>query len=113
MDGIMGILVLSDTVHVIELQTNTEVDVPAGEALIVVPGEPVGEPFSVTDKDINPWWKNPSSSGADQSGTRSNLSGNKDFNPIPGINGETIYWGGWLILAIIYLVIFVVKIVKK
>lgn len=112
LNGITAIYVISGSALVHEPETETQVEVPAGKALIVVPGEPVGEPFAVSDQDLNTWWKNSSVSDASSNATITAIQG-KDFNPFPGVDGGTLYWGGWFIIAILYLIIFIVKLVKK
>jgi hypothetical protein len=56
-NGVTGVLVLADTAHVREPVTGSEVDVPAGSVVIVVPGYEIGAPIPVSDGDINAWWE--------------------------------------------------------
>ena len=58
-NGVTGVLVLVGTAHVREPVTGSEVDVPAGSVVVVVPGYEIGAPIPVSDGDINVWWENP------------------------------------------------------
>ncbi|MDP2991250.1 MAG: PDZ domain-containing protein, partial [Kiritimatiellota bacterium] len=55
-NGVTGVLVLADTAHVREPVTGSEVDVPAGSVVIVVPGYEIGAPIPVSGNDVNAWW---------------------------------------------------------
>jgi membrane-associated protease RseP (regulator of RpoE activity) len=59
-NGVTGVLVLADTAHVREPVTGSEVDVPAGSAVVVVPGDKIGVLIPVSDSDIHAWWQNTS-----------------------------------------------------
>jgi hypothetical protein len=56
-DGSTGVLVLADTARVREPVTGSEVDVPAGSVVIVVPGYDIGAPIPVSDGEVNAWWE--------------------------------------------------------
>ena len=115
LNGITAILVLEGSALVNEPVTGTEVEVSRGQALIVVPGEAVGEPFSIDESDLNQWWKNPQESTRITDATTANpsLTGHKEFNPLPGANEETLYWLVCIGLGLIYLILFLVKLTKK
>ncbi len=55
-NGVTGVLVLADTAHVREPVTGSEVDVPAGSVVIVVPGYEIGNPIQVNASDVTAWW---------------------------------------------------------
>ena len=55
-NGVTGVLVLADWAHVREPVTGSEVDVPAGSAVIVVPGYEIGSPIAVSVDQVNVWW---------------------------------------------------------
>ncbi len=58
-NGVTGVLVLADTAHVREPVTGSEVDVPAGMAVIVLTGYEIGDPIPFATSDINAWWQSP------------------------------------------------------
>ncbi len=58
-NGATALLVLADTAHVREPVTGSEVDVPAGMAVIVLTGYAIGDPIPFGAGDINAWWQSP------------------------------------------------------
>lgn len=66
-NGVTGVLVLADTAHVREPVTGSEVDVPAGSVVIVVPGYEIGAPIPVSDGEVNAWWEDSSLTPSPQS----------------------------------------------
>lgn len=59
LNGATALLVLADTAHVREPVTGSEVDVPAGMAVIVLTGYAIGDPIPFSAGDINAWWQSP------------------------------------------------------
>lgn len=59
LNGATALLVLADTAHVREPVTGSEVDVPAGMAVIVLTGYAIGDPIPFGAGDINAWWQSP------------------------------------------------------
>ena len=115
LNGVTAVMVLTGSALVNEPVTGTEVEVPQGQALIIIPGEAVGEPFSVDESDLNRWWTIPEES-ADQATPPVNTlprTGYKEFNPLPGVNEETLYWLLCSGLGLIYVIFLLIKILKK
>ena len=56
-NGVTGILVLADWAQVREPVTESQVNVPAGSAVIVVPGYDIGNPIKVGGDQITRWWE--------------------------------------------------------
>ena len=56
-NGVTGVLVLSDWAQVRESITGSQVNVPAGSAVIVVSGYEIGNPIQVAGDQINSWWE--------------------------------------------------------
>jgi membrane-associated protease RseP (regulator of RpoE activity) len=110
-NGVTGILVLADSALVREPVTGTEVDVPAGRAIIVVPGESIGTPFALTDAQVNKWWLNPQSSP--ETPAPQTYTGYKDFDPLPGVDEAGLFVGSFIVFGLIYLVVFCILIFKK
>ena len=66
LNGATALLVLTDIAHVREPVTGSEVDVPAGMAVIVLTGYAIGDPFPFDTGDINAWWQSLESAGTVQ-----------------------------------------------
>ena len=56
-NGVTGVLVLAQSAIVSEPVTGARVNVPAGSAVIVVPGYDIGDPMPVTEDQVTQWWK--------------------------------------------------------
>jgi hypothetical protein len=56
-NGVTGILVLEDQARVREPISDSIVNVPAGSAVIVVPGYAITNPFQVASDQSNRWWE--------------------------------------------------------
>ena len=120
-NGITGVLVLADFAHVVEPITGTSVDVPAGSAVIVVPGEPLETAYTMVDSDVNKWWETPPESsttpptGTTTSDTQTGVTykGYKDFNPFPGANEQNLYWIFCFFLAVLYVIVLLILLFKK
>ena len=110
-NGVTGVLVLADSAHVREPVTGSEVDVPAGSAVIVVPGDKIGAPIPVSDSDIHAWWKNPGTTPA----TPESLTPTPGPNPSP--DGSTllvlVIGAGCLCVVVIVLIVVIVLVTRK
>jgi membrane-associated protease RseP (regulator of RpoE activity) len=109
-NGVTGILVLADTVHVREPLTGSEVDVRAGSMVVVVSGNEIGKPFPVSDGDIHAWWKIPSTTPA----TPESLVPTPGPNPSP--DGSTLLvlmiGAGCLCVVVIVLIVIIVLVMR-
>ena len=111
LNGVTGIMVISGAIHVREPVTGTEVDVPSGTALIVAPGIPLSEPFSIPSAQVNKWWENPQPST--ESVNENSLIGYKDFNPFAEANEASLYIIGAFVFGLLYIIVMIIVLVKK
>ncbi len=56
-NGVTGVLVLAQSAIVREPVTGSQVNVPAGAAVIVVPGYSIANPIPVAEDQVTQWWK--------------------------------------------------------
>ena len=109
-NGVTGVLVLVDSAHVREPVTGSEVDVPAGSVVIVVPGDEIGAPIQVSNSDIHAWWQNPSTTPS----TPESLATTPGPNPSP--DGSTllvlVIGAGCLCVVVIVLIVIIVLVMR-
>ncbi len=131
MNGITAVLVTEGLARVVEPVTNTQVDLQAGQVIIVVPEEPIGTAFTVSESEINKWWERsettvvtstvetPESSQSAIEATSDtalpplSFLTHREFNPLPNADEEDMFMIFAIGCGILYLVILLILLIKK
>ncbi len=100
LNGVTALIVLADVAHAREPVTGSEVDVPAGMAVIILTGYSIGDPFPFDTGDINAWWQSLESAGTVQ------------VQPATGpdfLSSTTLLMIGLAIMSVVVVVVVIVS----